>query len=79
MTADKLVLDGCSLSIEDVVRAARTPGVLAAAPAALAALGASRAHVDGAITGGRSVYGVNTGFGKLANVRIAPDSSSSSR
>lgn len=73
MTADKLVLDGCSLSIEDVVRAARTPGVLAAAPGALAALGASRAHVDGAIAGGRSVYGVNTGFGKLASVRIAPD------
>jgi copper chaperone CopZ len=30
-------------------------------------------RVERAISGGQTVYGVNTGFGKLANVRIAPD------
>jgi len=74
MTPDDLVLDGSSLSIADVVRAARTPATrLAVAPDAIQALGASRAHVDRAIHGGQTVYGVNTGFGKLASVRIAPD------
>ena len=33
---------------------------------------ASRAVVERAIDEGRTVYGVNTGFGKLANQRIAP-------
>ena len=74
MNPDELVLDGCSLSIVDVVRAARTPATrLAIAPAAARDLSASRAHVEHAITGGQTVYGVNTGFGKLASVRIAPD------
>ena len=74
MTPADLVLDGRSLSVDDVVRAARTPGTrLAVAPDALAALRASRAHVERAISGGRTVYGVNTGFGKLASVRIAPE------
>jgi histidine ammonia-lyase len=40
---------------------------------ARAALLASRRYVEGAIASGRTMYGVNTGFGKLANVRIAPD------
>ena len=74
MNSEELVLDGCSLSIADVVRAARASATrLAVAPAAARALGASRAHVEHAITGGQTVYGVNTGFGKLASVRIAPD------
>ena len=74
MTPADLVLDGRSLSVDDVVRAARNAGTrLVAAPDALTALRGSRAHVERAISGGRTVYGVNTGFGKLASVRIAPD------
>ncbi len=74
MSPSDLVLDGQSLRIADVVRAARDPATrLVLAPAALAALGTSRGHVDRAIESGATVYGVNTGFGKLANVRIAPD------
>jgi histidine ammonia-lyase len=30
--------------------------------------------VERAIVSGQTIYGINTGFGKLANVRIAPDS-----
>jgi histidine ammonia-lyase len=68
-----LLLDGNSLAISDVVRLARRGGTAAAAPSALAAVAASRAHVDRALAEGRVIYGVNTGFGKLANVLIAPD------
>ena len=33
----------------------------------------SRQHVDAALAGERSIYGINTGFGALASKRIAPD------
>ncbi|HEU4799773.1 MAG TPA: histidine ammonia-lyase [Gemmatimonadales bacterium] len=68
-----LTIDGASLTIESVVRAARDPGVqIALAPEAERRLEASRALVDAAVAGGRTMYGINTGFGKLANVRIDP-------
>lgn len=73
MPTASLVLDGQSLTIADVVRAARLPACrVDIAPRALAALEASRARVEQAIAGGQTIYGINTGFGKLANVRIAP-------
>ncbi|MFZ5622897.1 MAG: histidine ammonia-lyase [Gemmatimonadota bacterium] len=69
-----LLLDGSSLTLADVVRVARDPSVkVAIQPAALAALERSRAGVEASIARGDAVYGINTGFGKLANVRIAPD------
>src|SRR5690349_10668560 len=67
-------LDGRSLTVPDVVRVARDPAVQVTVDAAArAALLASRASVDGAIRSGQTMYGINTGFGKLANVRIPPD------
>jgi Histidine ammonia-lyase len=30
--------------------------------------------VETAIASGQTIYGINTGFGKLANVRVAPTS-----
>ena len=41
-------------------------------PAARAGVEAAEALVRGAAAGAEAVYGVNTGFGKLASVRIAP-------
>ena len=69
-----LAIDGNSLTVEDVVRVARDG---AAAEVTLSrdaerALDASRALVDAAVSDGRTMYGINTGFGKLANVLIAP-------
>jgi histidine ammonia-lyase len=69
-----LHLDGRSLTVDDVVRAARRPDTqLVVAPAARAALAASRDRVERAIASGQTIYGINTGFGKLANVRIPGD------
>jgi histidine ammonia-lyase len=68
------VLDGQSLAIEDVVRVARDPAArIAVQPEARRALLESRGLVDRAIKSGHTIYGINTGFGKLANVRIPPD------
>jgi histidine ammonia-lyase len=74
MSIPPLTLDGRSLTVADVVRAARTPGVrVVLDPAARAELVRSRGLVEAAIASGQTIYGINTGFGKLANVRIAPD------
>lgn len=74
MPAAPLVLTGRTLSIPDVVALARTPGApLALDPGALDLLGASRGLVEAAMRRGDTIYGINTGFGKLANVRIPAD------
>lgn len=68
------MLDGRSLTVAQVVSAARDLRTqLAIDPGARSELAASRALIDAAVASGRTMYGINTGFGKLANVRIAPD------
>src|ERR671910_1808115 len=73
MPESECVLDGESLTIEDVVRVARDPGGrVSLQPAARRALLQSRRRVEQAIQSNQTIYGINTGFGKLANVRIPP-------
>src|ERR1051326_3886883 len=72
MTAP-VTLDGHSLSIADVVAVARHAAPVAIAPQALVSVAASRRAVESAVARGDTIYGVNTGFGKLAHVRIKPD------
>lgn len=71
MATPTLALTGRSLTITDVVRIARArDATVTLDEAALALLAQSRALVDQAIARGETIYGINTGFGKLANVRI---------
>ena len=74
MPSDPLVLDGQSLTLAQVVAAARDPGSrIAVSPEAQATLAKSRQLVERAVADGQAIYGINTGFGKLANVRIPDD------
>ncbi|HUS32080.1 MAG TPA: histidine ammonia-lyase [Kofleriaceae bacterium] len=62
------------LSLEVLAQVARGGRRVEIAPGALAAMGRSRAVVDAVVAGGDAapaVYGVNTGFGALAEVRIS--------
>ena len=68
----KVAIDGRTLTLEDVVRIA-DGAACALAPAARKRVAASRAVVDRAARGSAQVYGVNTGFGHLATVRIAKE------
>ncbi len=68
-----ITLDGRSLTIADVVRVARERASVTIAPEALERAAASRAAVMAAVSRGDTIYGVNTGFGKLAHVRVPPD------
>lgn len=61
------------LKLEDVFRTFTRPQErVRLAPAALARVRRSRAVVDRVLKEDRAIYGVNTGFGKLAGVRIEP-------
>ena len=74
MSRPDCVLDGRSLSIDSVVRVARDHSIrVTLQPEARRTLLQSRARVDQAIQSGHTIYGINTGFGKLANVRVPPD------
>jgi histidine ammonia-lyase len=74
MPQSRVILDGRSLAVQDVVRAAHDPTIrIVLQLEARRALQESRRIVDRAIESGHTIYGINTGFGKLANVRIPPD------
>jgi histidine ammonia-lyase len=71
MSKSDCVLDGRSLSIENVVRIARDPtSQIAVSQEARRSLLESRRLVERAIQSGQTIYGINTGFGKLASVRV---------
>lgn len=63
-------LDGQKLSLAQVVAVAHAKEQVALSPAARARVEQSRAIVEEIVDEGRTVYGVNTGFGKLSDVRI---------
>jgi histidine ammonia-lyase len=68
-----LILDGRSLTLDQVDRALRADSVaVEISPRARAAVRRGRAFVETLLRKNKPVYGVNTGFGKLASVRI-PD------
>src|SRR5205807_5554351 len=67
-----LELDGQRLSLAQVAAVARGEERLALATAARARVEESRRVVEKIVAEGRTVYGVNTGFGKLSDVHIEP-------
>jgi histidine ammonia-lyase len=61
---------GKPLSLADVVAVARDREPVAVLPEVAAAMAPARAVVDAAVASGETVYGISTGIGDLANVRI---------
>ena len=68
-----IVLDGESLGLEQIDAVARRGVSCTLALQARARVMAGRGVVQRALEAGDAVYGVNTGFGDLASVRIAGD------
>ena len=63
---------GIRLTIADVVAVATRGARVAVAGEARAAIGAARAQVEALIDSSTPVYGITTGVGQLASVRISP-------
>ncbi|MDR3750389.1 MAG: histidine ammonia-lyase [Terracidiphilus sp.] len=70
---DSVMLDGQPLTLAEIEAVSLAGCPLAVAPAALTRMAVSRALIEEILAAGQTVYGVNTGFGKLADVRIAPE------
>jgi len=72
MSAPTLLLDGSSLTLASIDAFLRDPRTrVALTPEARARVEASRGVVDRAVAEGRTVYGITTGFGRLADRRIS--------
>ena len=67
-------LDGASLTLDHLVAIAYDGGKVALADAARQRVRAARAVVDRFAQRDEPTYGINTGFGNFAEVRIPPDS-----
>jgi histidine ammonia-lyase len=71
--AEIISIDGSSLSLEIFGRVVHDRLPCELAPAARERIRAGRQVIERALAGGEVVYGVNTGFGELAQVRISAD------
>jgi histidine ammonia-lyase len=69
----EILIDGASLSVDDLVSVARSATPVRIDPDAAERADVSRRTVEHLLASGEPLYGVNTGFGKLASVRIAPE------
>jgi histidine ammonia-lyase len=63
---------GREISFDDVVSVARSGAAVSLAPEARARIVAARRVVEEAAASPTAIYGINTGIGDLANVRIDP-------
>jgi histidine ammonia-lyase len=70
---DCVILDGQALSLAEIEAVSLTACPVSVAPTAQARIAESRALIEKILAEGQTVYGVNTGFGKLSDVRVAPD------
>ena len=67
-----LPLSGRDLTIDNVIEVARGRRSVSLDPAAAGRMAESRAVIERLVAEGATVYGVTTGFGDLADVRIEP-------
>ena len=70
MSRPRLLIDGDTLKLEEILQVSRHEVTVELAPDAAKRVQASRALVDRVAAGDTPSYGINTGFGTLAEVRI---------
>ena len=68
----EVLLDGNHLTLAEIDAVAKEEALVSIAPEALQRISESRHVIEEILQSDKIVYGVNTGFGKLSEVRIAP-------
>jgi histidine ammonia-lyase len=68
-----IALTGNDLTFEQLYSVALAGAPVGVSPLAVARMESSRAVVDRLVESGATAYGINTGFGKLASVRISTE------
>src|SRR3981189_2713817 len=71
--ASAVQLTGNDLTFAQLYDVALRSAKVSLAPDAIEPMKASRAIVDRLVASGETAYGINTGFGKLASVRISTE------
>jgi histidine ammonia-lyase len=69
----KIHIDGQRIALAELRAAWLSPTLISIGKSAVARIEESNAHIASVLAGGEQVYGVNTGFGQLAQVRISDD------
>ena len=69
----KIIIDGNSLTLEDLVNVARHNFPIEISEKALAKVKVSRQIVDDIVEAGQISYGITTGFGKFSDIAISKD------
>jgi len=72
LTGNKVVIDGCSLTLEEFVAVSVGLAPVALSPAAREKVLESRKHIEDVVSSGQVAYGVTTGFGKFADILVSP-------
>jgi histidine ammonia-lyase len=73
LTSNGNELNGNDLTFEQLYAVALRGESVSLSPSAVQRMNASRQVVDRLVASGTVAYGINTGFGKLASVRISPE------
>ncbi len=68
-----LWLNGAPLSLEEIVRVSEGKVEVKLSDSARERMADSRRVVENIVAAGETVYGINTGFGKLSDVTVPPD------
>ena len=68
-----VVFDGSPLSVADVVAVARHGAAVTVTPETAGRMAPARAVIERIVADGSTVYGVTTGFGALASVKVSAD------
>ena len=72
-TAANIPLNGNDLTFDQLYRMALQGDSVSLSPVAIERMKSSRTVVDQLVASGATAYGINTGFGKLASVRISAE------
>jgi histidine ammonia-lyase len=70
MYRPRFLIDGDTLRLEEILQVARNEAIVELTPEAESCVRASRELVERVAAGDEPAYGINTGFGTLAEVRI---------
>ncbi|HKD60456.1 MAG TPA: histidine ammonia-lyase [Terracidiphilus sp.] len=70
---EKLVLEGQALALSEIETVAAAGSRVEIGREAMRKVKESRSLIEGILAAGETIYGVNTGFGKLADVRVPGD------
>ena len=74
-TSHPVVLDGSSLTLEQVAAVARDGAAVQLSPSTYPGIDRAAALVDDIVQSGRRVYGISTGFGEFSKVAIGGEKS----